>query len=226
MTTKLQLWNKALLHLGEGRLLTLTDDVEARYVFDEYSSDVLLDGLSRGDWNFATKTTILVQSTTTTVIAGYTFAYDHPTDWVRTIAMSILADFEVDLLYGFGSLDVYDERGSWFTNSESLFTRYISNDFVSDASVLLYPPSYVEFVAALLAYRTVERLTQGRTSKEDLSKLLKKKLLKAKSNDARNMKEAIIRPGLWSRSLRGGVSRRRNLGVIVGGGIVLQEEDI
>ena len=57
MATKLQIWNRALYHVGgRGRLQTLTDDVEARYVFDTIWPFVLEDALSRGDWHFATKT--------------------------------------------------------------------------------------------------------------------------------------------------------------------------
>lgn len=218
MADKLALWNRALLHLGVKRLITLTDDVDARHVFDEAWPTVALDGLSRGDFNFSQKTVELTESTTTTVIVGYEFAFDHPADWIRTIAFNFVADFS-DYFYFDDTVDVYEERGSWFMNSETFFVRYVSSDYAEDANLPDYPPSYVEFISALLAYQTCERLTQGTTKQEVLKDLVKVTLLKAKSNDARNLKEQRIRPGNWSRALRGGVFRRSGLGTLVGGQI-------
>ena len=123
-------------------------------------------------------------------------------------------------------LDVYEERGSWFTNSEQFYVRYVSSDFAQDANLTAYPPTYVEFIAGLLALRTVERLTQGTTKKEDLEDDVKKMLLKAKSNDARNLKDTRPRPGRWIQALGGQTGRRGQIGTLVGGQIQLQEEDI
>lgn len=224
MADKLAMWNRALLHLGLGRLITLTDDVESRFVFDEAWPTVALDGLARGDWNFAQVTAELTESTTTTVIPGFEFAFDHPADWLRTIAFNFVADF-TDFFYYTGLPEVYEERGSWFMNSETFFVRYISTDFTQDANLTVYPPSYVEFIAALLAFQTCERLTQGKSKQEFLEKLVTKTLLKAKSNDARNLKEQRIRPGNWSRALRGSAFRREGLGTLVGGSIEAPEGD-
>jgi hypothetical protein len=226
MADRLEIFNRALLHIGEGRLTTLTDDVEARYVFDAHWPTIALDGLARGDWNFAQKTAEISQSTTTTVIPGYEFAFDHPTDWVRTIAYNFVADFTDVFFFDRDTLDVYEERGSWFTNSEQFYVRYISSDFTQDANLTAYPPTYVEFIAGLLALRTVERLTQGTTKKEDLEDDVKKMLLKAKSNDARNLKDARPRLGKWGQALIGQTGRRGQIGTLVGGQIQLQEEDI
>lgn len=223
MADKLTIWNNALYHIGEGRLTTLTDDVEARYVFDARWPTVALDGLAQGDWNFAQKTAELTASTTTTVIPGYEFAFDHPTDWVRTIAYNFVADFSHTFFFDMADMDVYEERGSWFTNSEQFFVRYVSSDFSQDANLTVYPPTYVEYISALLAVRTVERLTQGRTKKEDLDVDVKKLLLKAKSNDARNLKQQRVRPGKWIQALGGQTGRRGQIGTLVGGEITTPE---
>lgn len=227
MATKLDIYNRALLHLGEGRLETLTDDVEARYVLEAAFPTVALDALSRGDFNFAIKRVEVEQSSTTEAIPGYEFAYDHPTDWLRTIAYSALADFR-DIFFNESDLDLVDQMGAWHTNLSQLYVEYISTDAVADSFIPNYPPSYVEFVAALLARQICERLTQGTTKIQYLDQVvIKQTLLKAKSNDARNLKQGTLRPGVWSRALRGGgVQRTSSIGTIVGGQISTRQEDL
>lgn len=230
MADKLAIWNKALRLIGEGAITTVTapvdpsDDVEARLVLDAAWPTIALDGLARGDWNFAMKTVELTASTTTTVIPGYDFAFDHPTDWLRTIAFNFVADF-TNVFFFDTELDVVEEQGSWFTNSENFFVRYISTDLTQDARLPEYPPTYVEFIAALLAREIVERITQGQTKAQDLDQMVRTRLLKAKSNDARNLKQKPVRPGKWIQGLSGQGNRRGQIGTLVGGAIQLQNED-
>lgn len=226
MATKLQLWNRALYHLGEGKLVDTDPDVdgtEPAYVFDEMWPTVALDALSRGDWDFAIKTAEISQSVTTTVIVGYNYAYDHPDDWVRTICYSLEPDF-TDSVYAYDAdVDVYHERGSYFTNADKFYLRYVSDDYVDDSEIAGYPPSYFEFCALLLAAQSCERLTQGTEQAQKLEKAAEKQLVKAKSNDARNLKQQRIRRGNWLRSFRGDADRRGAIGTLVGGEIEAPE---
>lgn len=225
MADKLTIWNKALRLIGEGRLTVLTEEIESRYVLDDAWPTIALDGLARGDWNFAMKTVELTASTTTTVIPGYDFAFDHPSDWIRTIAFNFVADF-TNVFFFDTELDVVEEQGSWFTNSENFFVRYITSDLAADNRLTEYPPTYVEFISALLARDICERLTQGTSKIEYLDKLIDVRLRKAKSNDARNLKSKPVRPGKWIQGLSGQGNRRGQIGTLVGGQIQLQEEDI
>ena len=228
MADKLTIWNKALRLIGEGRLATVTapvdpaDDIESRAVLDDAWPTIALDGLARGDWNFAMKTVELTASTTTTVIPGYDFAFDHPTDWIRTIAFNFVADF-TNVFFFDTELDVVEEQGSWFTNSENFFVRYITSDLAGDARLTEYPPTYVEFISALLARDICERLTQGTSKIEYLDGLIDVRLRKAKSNDARNLKSNPVRPGKWIQGLSGQGNRRGQIGTLVGGEILTPE---
>jgi len=222
MATKLQLYNRALYHLGEGQIFDTdpaVDDTEPTHVLDEIWPTVILDALSRSDWNFATVTAEISQSGSTTVIANYEYAFDHPGDWIRTVAFSFDGDFTDSAAYDIDSFDVYDERGSWFTNSDTLYVRYITTDAAADAEIDSYPPSFFEFCALLLAYQSCERITQGTDKQDDLEARMDKQLLKAKSNDARNMPKTAIRQGKWLRSFRGAGWRGNREGTLVGGEI-------
>lgn len=206
MATKLEIWNRALYHLGgRGRLETLTDDVEARYVFDAIWQFVLGDALSRGDWHFATKTHTGVRNTAVTPIPGFFYTFDKPTDWARTLSFAH-HDFFDDTYAEDTSLR--DEGIYWYSIFETLFVRYISTDFTLDANIGLFPHSYVEYVSLLLARDACERITQSNSLHEKLIALTDKQLRKAKSNNARNEKEAVIRLGSWAGALRGDADRR------------------
>ncbi|MDH3843145.1 MAG: hypothetical protein OES69_04355 [Myxococcales bacterium] len=225
MATKLQIWNRALAHLGEGRLVSTTpatDGTEPAYVFEEIWPTVALDGLARGDWNFAIKTVQVTKNPSPTLIPGFQFQFDYPTDWVRTVAYNFEADF-TDISFHYDHLDVYTERGAYFSNSELFFLRYVSSDYVDDANLGDYPPSYVEFIACLLAEMSAERLTQGTNQQLIIEKQCKRLLLKAKSNDARNVKTQRIRTGRWLRAWQGDADRRGSIGTIVGGEIDTEE---
>ena len=206
MADKLGIWNRALYHLGgRGRLETLTDDVEARYVFDTIWPFVLEDGLSRGDWHFATKTVTASQNTAVDPVPGYFYTFDKPTDWARTLSYAHNDFFDDEYAE---TLSLRDEGQYWYSIFETLFVRYISTDFADDAQIPQFPHSYVEYLALLLARDSAERITQSNTLHEKLIALTDRQLRKAKSNNARNEKEAIVRYGGWANALRGDADRR------------------
>ena len=179
---------------------------------------VIEDALSRGDWDFAMVTVQLDESTSTTVIPGFNYAFDHPDDWIRTVAYSFDADF-TGSYYNDQDADIHHERGSYFCNTDQFYLRYISSDYAADSEIEDYPPSFVEFVACLLAERSCERITQGTEKQDDLEEKCEKALLKAKSNDARNLKQKRVRRGNWLRAFQGDSSRRGAEGTLVGGEI-------
>ena len=222
--TKIQIWNRALYHLGgRGRLETDTDDVEARYVFETIWDFVLEDALSRGDWHFATRTHTGVRNTTVTPVPGYFYTFDKPADWMRTLSYAHNDFFDDEYRE---TLSLRDEGQYWYSIFETLFVRYISSSFAADDMIQFYPHSYVEYVALLLARDSVERLTQSNSLHEKLIALTDRQLRKAKSINARNEKEALVRYGSWANALRGDADRRDDNAYSVAGVIVTRKGGI
>lgn len=101
MATKLQIYNEALRHVGDLRLATLTDDVEARYSLDDAWSRAIEKSFTQGLWNFATRT----EQLTALGIDGVTTTYSQSgtTITVTRTAHGLVAGNNVYLTIGSGS---------------------------------------------------------------------------------------------------------------------------
>ncbi|MGN6773246.1 MAG: hypothetical protein ACTHJQ_25880 [Rhizobiaceae bacterium] len=220
MPDKLALWNQSLIHLGKASITALTDDVEAVYVFGNAWAGVLMQAFNAGDWNVFKKSGQLSASGTGTAAIGWSYVFDYPTDYLRTVAVSPYAGFEQPFY------DYVDEGGFLSSNTKPIYLRYISNTKMTDDAVASWPEMFWRYVAMLLAYETCDKLTNGATKQADLENRLKKALRDAKSVDARNENRPMS-PGSWLRSRRGyGVGSGTNIGVTVGGDIQLGEGDV
>lgn len=222
MADKLQVWNQALVHLEKHELATLTDDAEARYVFDQAWAGVVEEAFDDGDWNFAKETAQLVASVSGTAALGWTYVFDYPDDHQRTIAISNVIPFDLNQPF----YDFLDEGGYIHSNTPTLYIRFISTDKQADGQVSTWPTFFWRYVAMKLAFETCGKLTGGQTDKEMLEKRLVKALRKAKSVDARNEPNKKVPTGSWLRARRGGYGGSGLGNTIVGGEITFGEGDI
>ncbi len=216
MATRLGLYNEAARLIGEQPLATVTDDVPIRYTLDESFDDVVLDGLSRGIWNFALKTATFTSDGSITPLPGYAFAIAKPDDWLATIAASEYRDIR-DYYFSETSDQIKDSGGAWHSDSDELTVEYISTDFAEDANLGEWTPLFSRFIAASLALDIANRLTQSSTTVQVIEREVKNRLLRAKSRDARDEKEARVRPGNWIRAQRGYANRLNRQRTAVGG---------
>jgi hypothetical protein len=222
MADKLAVWNQALVHLEVHALTSLTDDAEARYVFDQAWDGVVEEAFDDGDWNFAKATVALSESSSGTAALGWTYVFDYPSDHQRTIALSDRTPFNLDDQFW----DYLDEGGYIHADTPTLYMRYISNAKQATAEISTWPTFFWRYVAMKLAYEACGKITGGQTDKEMLEKRLMKALRKAKSVDARNEPNKRVPTGTWIKARRGGYGRGRDGGTLVGGEITLGEGDV
>jgi hypothetical protein len=211
MTTQIELYNNALLELGERRLSTLTDETESRRALD----DVWNEGgikkylLQSGFWNFAMRAVELTFSPSITPGWGFQYAVDKPNDWIRTAAISADEYFRTPLN------DYYDEASYWFCDYETIYVRYVSSDDDYGYDMTRWPPSFVRWIETYLAYRIAARVTGSTSVRDTLYKLQQRMLTEARSQDAMNDPNGFPPSGSWvrSRGARGGFDRgnRRSL---------------
>lgn len=221
MADKLQIWKQALVHLGKASITALTDDVEAVNVFGNAWVGVVEEAFNSGDWNFAKKSVALSQSSTGTAATGFSHVFDYPSDYLRTVAVSPYARFDVPFY------DYVDEGGFLSARTDPIYLRYISDTNVADDKIGTWPTMFWRYVALFLAYETCEKLTNGATKQKDLEDRLEKALRKAKNIDARNENNKLIGPGSWLRSRRGyNADNGMGGGTTAGGEIVLGEGDV
>ena len=207
MTTRLALYNGALLELGERELAALTDNVTARTTLDRIWNNDLVDYvLGQGQWRWARRTVEMTEDVGVTPPFGYTHAYEKPSDHVRTCG--VYSDE-----YGQNPLTAYAfEQGYFFADIEPIYLTYVSNDAQYGGDLSLWGEDFARYVEVYMAYRACVRLTQDKEREKDLFKLANKMLRDAKSGDAMEGPTVFPPPGNFVRARLGSRSGRRDRG--------------
>lgn len=148
MTTKLEIYNLALLQLKASPLASLTEKVEARRVLDALWPTVVSGMLEDGFWKFAIRSVQIGQDPAITPNFGYSMAFSLPDDWVRTYSISLSETFEPFLD------DWIEESGSFWANAGPIYVRYISN---SDANYGMDMDRWTTRFVTALAFRLAWR---------------------------------------------------------------------
>jgi hypothetical protein len=153
MTTQLDLYNLALLYLGERRLASTSEAREPRYALDDAYGAIKQYCLEQGLWSFAIRGEPVAQSGS----AAYGFSYriPKPADHVRTFTLAAAAKFDPVLAEG----AFVDEAGVWYANVAPLHVRYVSNDASFGGDLAKWTQTFTDYVAATLARAVAYRLT-------------------------------------------------------------------
>ena len=213
MATKLILYNQALtVHLGERKLASLTEAREPRRVLDDiWDAGIVDQCLEEGQWKFATRVAKLSYSSSVTPSFGHNRAFEKPTDYVRLCALCSDEFYQATLMH------YEEEAGFWFASIDDIYVKYVSNDASYGNDLTLWTPGFSSYVAAALAYKACNRITQSKTSKDDLKDEMDRLLGLAKSTDAMSGPPKVAPEGSWNRA-RGGnsVSDRGNRSSLLG----------
>jgi len=205
-TSKLNLYNGALIECGEGRLSSVTELRKPRYLLDDVYDRVLEECLQAGDWNFALREVKAAADTTVTESFGFTETIGKPTDWIRTAAISASDNYNPPLL----DAEYQDNTDHWATNQTPIYVKYVSNDAEWGLRLDAWPASFTRYVEVALADRIIIALTQNMNDKERLERLA---LPRAKRNalgkDAQNSGTRFPRTSTWNnaRGSRNGAER-------------------
>ena len=222
MASRLQIYQQATIHLGESRVNTIVDDTETRRVLDDAWNGVLAEAFLSGDWNFAKANQLLVADATVSPARGYAFAYDYPSDYLRTTAVSPDANFVEPF-------NDYVDIGEHLHSDQSvIFLEYIRSDLRDDDNVDEWPDYFWRYVAYLLAFEVCERLTQSSGKSDELFRRTRRSLSQAKSIDGINEQGRSIRNSEWLRAQRGSYARnnRQRNTLTLPGQITLGEGDV
>lgn len=200
---QLSIYNGALLLCGERALASLSVNEESRHNLDQvWGAGGVRACLEQGQWRFAMRTSQLAYSTTVTPAFGYARAFEKPSDWVQTVAVSADERLENPLLR------YQDEAGYWWADEDTLYVRYISDATTYGGDYTKWPVAFREFVHAYFASRIVHKTT---ASAEMVSALMHpdRGILTTRRRDAKNHAAAAdpvkFPPrGSWSRARGGG----------------------
>lgn len=196
MTTRLLLYNGALLALNERSLdgaTGLTEDRPARRYLDEaWNNGAVDEMLKMGQWTFGTRTVMLTPSTSLEPQFGHPYAFEKPSDHIRTTALCSDEFMNVPLLR-------YNvENGNWFASITPIFVGYVSNDSAYGGDLSKWPPDFAGYAKLFLAGKILGRLTGNQTKKKDLDGDMAKILLRSKSGDAMERPTVLMPMGSWA----------------------------
>ncbi len=193
MTTKLLLFNAALLECHERKLASLAEECEARRALDDvWDGGFLNDVLSEGQWRFATRTIEMTPEEDVDVLFGFENAFAIPGDHVRTTGLCQDERFNIPLL------DYQVETGFWYADLNPIFVSYVSNDPDYGGDLSKWPARFRRLAEIELAYRVQPRLTGSTVDREMLLKLGKRARTEAKSLDASESPTRFSPRGSWA----------------------------
>ena len=194
-TSRLEIYNSALIICGERILASLTEDRKSRRLLDHvWDNDGVDACLERGQWRFARRTVKLDFDTDLTTDFGYRRAFSKPSDWIATSAVASDEYFSAPLL------NYADEADFWYAEIDEIFVKYVSNDPSFGGDLSLWPATFTDYVGAAFARKIVFGLTQDDAKEEKVIKQEKKYLLLAKSNDAMTEPQRFPPSGNWVNS--------------------------
>lgn len=220
-TTRLKLYNGALLYATQRSIADLAVNEESRRLLDEVWNDGgVRHCLEQGQWKFAMRSSKLSYETALTPQFGYRRAFAKPTDWVTTSAVC------QDEYYRAPLLQYADEVGYWFSDLDEIYVRYVSDDAAYGLNLAGWPASFTEYVKAYFAWRIAGKLTGGDKIIERLWShnnphrgIVPTTLLTAKNRDAMQGPTTFPARGSWSLARQGGLSGWRdggNRGSLIG----------
>lgn len=195
MTDRLSLYNGALLQTGSRRLSSVSENVESRRVLDDiWDGGGVNDCLEAGLWAHAMRSMQLDYSPSVEPAYGYTRAFDKPTDLVRLNSLC------TDEFYTTPLYDYQDNSGFWFSNYDTLYVQFVSNDASYGMDMSLWPASFTRFVEGHFAERAIKRLTDASVDEDDLIKKVRKLKTAALSHSAQQNPVGFAPQTGWQRA--------------------------
>lgn len=214
MTTKLDVFNGALLVCGERFLNSLTEERETRRLLDHVwdVEDGVKACLEEGQWYFAMRTVQIDYDSGIEPDFGYQHAFAKPTDWVITSALC------VDPYFRQPQTRYVDEAGYWYSDLTTLYVRYVSDDTAYGRDLNKWPKKFLDFVQADFAFKIIHKIKNSEAERDRIIAVRKKALRDAKNNALMAGPTQFPAPGTWSQSRNRYQSRRDrgNTGSLIG----------
>ena len=209
MTTKLSVFNSALVSLGNSPLASTSDNVPARKTLDSVWDDCLAYMIEAGMWKFAARAQVLTGGTSqgnSTSAIGMHIQYNLPSDYVRIINISDNNRFRPTLL------DWKIEQNQIYCDASQVYIEFVSNSTAAGYASTNWTPAFTKAMSDELALRAAPLLLAASMGKiEQLEKKAKRSMFIAKQRDAMQNPEGWAPPGRLVRS-RAGRARINSMG--------------
>lgn len=206
---KLEIFNGALLRMGERKLQSLTEDREPQRVLEHFwgaQNKMVAYCLERGDWNFAQRAVEIEPETGIEPAWGWTYAYAKPADFRRLSTLSADERFGDALT----AQRYSDEAGFWWSDVMPLYVRYVSDDGDYGFDSGKWTEGFKDFLETRLAYLSMYRITDDKVMRREIRDDWKEAMKQAKSIDSMNEGVKFLPTGSWANAKQGRYSRNRD----------------
>ena len=185
--------------------------MEKRRLLDDYWDENARDDcLEMGNWNFATRTQKIEFDSSIDPDFGFIRGFNKPSDWLRTIQLASDEFFTSPLTEG----SMVDEQSLWFSNLDTIYVRYVSNDDEYGYDLSVWPQAFVRYAEWRMALEIAPKLLQTPQAVKAVEDQADKHLTLAQSKDALNEGVKFPPETGWVLARRGsrGRGRRNDLG--------------
>jgi hypothetical protein len=197
-TTKLRIYNGALAIIGERALGSVSEQRKSRRELDLVWDDGGVDEcLEAGQWYFAMRSTRITYDPSITPDWGYKRVFEVPEDHIRTCAVC------QDEMLNTPLLSYREEAGFWYSELDTIYVRYVSNDATFGMDMSLWPGTFVEYVKGHFAARAALPITQDKGKVALADAYRSRALANAKSKGAMADPTTFPAEGAWTASRRG-----------------------
>jgi hypothetical protein len=206
-TSRLKIYNGALLICQQRSLASLTVNEEARHALDEVWNDGgVRFCLEQAQWRFAMRAARLDYEPSLAPDWGYRRAFTKPTDWIATSAVCTDEFFNTPLT------QYADEVGYWFADMDEIYVKFVSDHANYGGDLSRWTATFTEYVKHHFASKVAPRLPGARELAAGIVKLTDKALLTAKNKDAMAGPTTFPARGSWLAARFGRSSGRRDGG--------------
>ncbi|MDX1742937.1 MAG: hypothetical protein R3186_05005 [Ruegeria sp.] len=205
--TKLAIYNGALRWLGERKLSSITEDRHPRHVLDDIwgsGNAIVVETLENANWNFAIRTSQIDYNPAIEPDFGFSRAFTRPTDFLRKVAISGSEYFSPPLTHA----QLQSEGEYWFSDFDSIFVRYISDDSDYGLDSAKWPVAFKKYLEVRMAWEACETLTNDDRKMAKLDRLKTDFWRRAVGNDGLEDGVKFAPAGSWV-TARGGRARYR-----------------
>lgn len=205
MSDQLKHYNGALRLLGEGRLVSLSEDRGPRHDLDAVWDDGFIDYvLAQGSWNFGIRSSNIGYEPSLEPSFGLSNVFEKPSDLVLLTAISGDGHFTSPLM------SYRDEAGHWYADVQAIYVSYVSNHVDFGGTPATWPQTFSRYVDAELALAVCEVVTQSTATYERVERERNRRLSRAKAKDAMAEAPKFLAHGSWVSARTGGFSASRN----------------
>ena len=199
MTDRLGLYNSALVfHIGANPLTALTDDRPEREALDiAWDANAVKTCLEMGQWNFAIRSQRKEFEPSVTPEYGYQYAFEKPSDFVRTASVCSDEYFEEPIK------EYTDEVGYWWCDLQQIYVRFVSDDAQFGLDYSKWPQNFTRMVEAYLAMMICKRTSYAEKF-DDIAGAFESWKTMAKATDAMEQPSRKNPAGSWRRARGGG----------------------